>query len=666
MFKKIISLVIAVLFVFMLASCDNGNPVDSTTDTTQKNPVIPKGDPVVEGTMLKSAVGLADENGVYTVPDGITFICEGAFVNDTSLKEVIIPSSVTAIGSGAFYGCTSLLKVVIPDSVTSLGTMAFYGCLALEEVTLSSSVTELLADTFYYCQSLEEIDIPSGVVSIGPSCFYGCLALESVTLPQTLKSVGSSAFTGCITLRNVEGLDKTGITAVSDLMFSSCTALTKVKLPETVKTIGAGAFMYCSNLTNINIPEGVTDIGMMALNYTPWYRENTDRFFVVGDGVLIKSTYNPNSADVPGTLDLSSLEIKSIGNSCFANIAAANYSSSYGYQYYNNIKTVIIPEGVMNIGSGAFFGCVGMENVTLPSTLEVVGGSAFYGLLNDGTASGAKFNLEDCTSLENIGAEAFYGCYGIEKVELSKSVKSVGRDAFTSTTAFYSFIDGSRDEGDGENKFLITGDDVLLWVYVAKDKTAVEIPDGVKYIAGGACAGWDSPIVYSDIEESDNSEAIKVKYRITYNVTDIVIPESVLGIGEYAFLRLIALGSVDIPDSVVTIETGAFSQCGSISSVKVGKNLKYLGTYAFEYASISKIDLPEGLEYIGSGAFSQCDSLESLVVPKSVKSLGEAIVDSTCISLTSVYMSPSFRPYVFYTIDVQNPSLMVYYYKETN
>ena len=665
--KKIISLIIAAAMLVLLVSCETKtDPTGSTTgtvsSTTSTRPVA--GEPVVEGTTLKSAAGLSDSNGEYTIPDGITFIAEGAFANDEKLTKVNIPSSVTTIGSGAFYGCTSLASVSIPDSVTDIGTMAFYGCVSLEEIKLPSNLKQLLSETFNYCQALESIEIPEGVTSIGPSCFYGCISLSEITFPSTLESIGASCFYGCISLRETNNFSSTKLTVLADMIFGNCTSLSKIFIPSSVTEIGSGAFIYCSNLTDLNIPFGVTDVGMMALNFTPWYRENTDKFFIVGDGVLIKSTYNPNSADEPGTLDLSGLGIKSIGNSCFSNVSAAGYGSAYGYQYCSNIKKIVIPEGVSTVSSGAFFGCVNVEELILPSTLETIGGSAFYGYLSgSSTFSNLTVSFDNCTSLKTINDEAFFGCYGIEDVKLPASVTHIGRDAFTETTAFYNFMDGSRDAGDG-NKYKIVGDNVLLWVYVAKDQTSVEVPEGVKYIAGGACSGWDSSLVYSDIENSDNSEAIKVKYRITYNLTSVSIPEGVIDIGDYAFYRMIAVTSLTIPDSVENIDTAAFFQCGSVTGIKLSKNIKHLGSGAFAQTAIQSITLPDGLEVVDSGAFSQCDALERLVIPKSVKSIGASVIDEECTSFSSLYISPEFRLQVFTIVDVQNPNITIYYYDE--
>lgn len=660
--KKIISILLMISALFLMCACDEVVSTDPS-DTSSNKPHV--GDPIVEDTTLKSAVGLADENGVYVVPDGITFICEGAFANDTTLRKVVIPDSVKEIGSGAFYACTSLEKVTMTDSVESIGSMAFFACISLSDITLSKSITTIRNQTFGYCGALESFSVPEGVVSIEPMCFYGCTAIREFYLPSTLESVGSSAFIGCISVGKFTGLENTKLETISDGMFSSCTSLFEIKLPETVRTIGSGAFAGCTNLMNIDLPSGIEDVGAVAFSYTPWYRENTSPYLIVGDGVLIKCNVNPNSAGVPGTIDLTGLGIKKIGNSCFMNGAASDYGSENGYEYHSYIKHIIIPEGVDSIGAFAFFGCVNTEDISLPSTLKSIGVSAFYGIVNSSSSySKATVSFEKCKELEVIGSMAFYGCSGIEDVVLPESVKYIGSDAFTETRAYYDFIENGAESTDPDDKYKIVAGDVLLWGYVGKDDTSIDIPSNVKYIAGGAYGGWLSPIVYPDFENASVSEAVKVKNRITYNIKNVSIPDGVVYIGDSAFTRIIGLESIVIPDSVEIVDSSAFDKCGSVTSIKLGKNLVSIGSYAFATTAITSVELPKGLTALGSGAFAECINLKELKLPEDISSLGSAIVDATCTSLQTVYMPMSFRPSVLLIIEAQNSGMNINYYNE--
>jgi len=658
--KRLISIVMILSMLLAFAACDNTPDVTSGTTGGQTTPIYVANDPVIEGTTLKSGVGCADENGVYTIPEGITFICEGAFANDTSLKEVIIPEGVEKIGSGAFYACTSLEKVTMADSVKELGTCAFLGCISLGDVALSSSLRALPSEVFSYCQSLESIVLPESLEEIGSNAFYGCIAIESFTLPASITSIGSGAFTGCLAATEFEGFENTKLTSLSDAIFSNCTSLTEIRLPETVTSIGSGAFAVCENLSDIYIPDGVHEIGYMALSYTLWYKYLADDYCVVGDGVLIKCNYNPNLSEVAGTVDLSGLGIKSIGNSCFIDATALDMGASYGYAYPANVKNIIIPEGVETIGAYSFLGCKNVTEVSLPSTLTTIGASAFTG------AETISISFENCDQLNYIGSEAFYGCKGMNDITLGENVAYIGYDAFASTGAYDKFIENAKNSGK-ETDFFVVGDGVLLWAYVGKGATKIVIPNGVKVIAGGACAGWDSgDATYIETYEQTNnlSEAGKVKHRLTYAVTELVLPEGLEIIGESAFKRMIALKAIDFPESIEQIEAYAFYACGTVSSLSFGNNLKYIGDQAFCYSSAEKVILPESVEYVGSAAFAQCSSLVELRFPKNIILIGSEVVDYGCTALKAVYLPESFRSSFMTVIGTSNPDMMVYYYNE--
>ena len=72
-----------------------------------------------------------------TIPDGVTRIGDGAFIDCDSLTSVTIPDSVTRIGDGAFFDCDSLTSLTIPDSVTSIGYDAFSDCDSITNVIMS-------------------------------------------------------------------------------------------------------------------------------------------------------------------------------------------------------------------------------------------------------------------------------------------------------------------------------------------------------------------------------------------------------------------------------------------------------------------------------------------------------------------------------------------------
>lgn len=92
----------------------------------------------------------------YAIPQSVTSIGEYAFSGDVpSLKTIIIPDTVTEIGNGAFMDFYGLDYIYIPDSVTEIGDDAFSGCSGLDSITIPYSVTKIGDSTFRYCSSLQ-------------------------------------------------------------------------------------------------------------------------------------------------------------------------------------------------------------------------------------------------------------------------------------------------------------------------------------------------------------------------------------------------------------------------------------------------------------------------------------------------------------------------------
>ena len=73
------------------------------------------------------------------------------------MSSIVIPNSVTSIGEGAFLECSKLSSITIPNSVTSIGEEAFKECSLLSSITIPNSVTSIGKGAFLSCNSLQEI-----------------------------------------------------------------------------------------------------------------------------------------------------------------------------------------------------------------------------------------------------------------------------------------------------------------------------------------------------------------------------------------------------------------------------------------------------------------------------------------------------------------------------
>ena len=148
--------------------------------------------------------------------------------------------------------------------------------------------------------------------------------------------------------------------------------------------------------------------------------------------------------------------------------------------------------------------------------------------------------------------------------------------------------------------------------------------------------------VIQEVTQSEPNQGAEDDFQIEDGVLvkylgaggDVVVPDGVTEIGDYAFYGCSSLSSIEIPGSVMEIGDYAFSGCSSLSSIKLPDSVRSIGDYAFSgCSSLSSIEIPGSVTSIGDCAFSGCSSLSSIEIPGSVTSIGYSAF-SGCDKLT--------------------------------
>ena len=201
------------------------------------------------------------------------------------------------------------------------------------------------------------------------------------------------------------------------------------------------------------------------------------------------------------------------------------------------------------------------------------------------------YNGTTC-SVTSIGHSAFYMCSGLTSVIVPKSVTSIENRAFASCSALNSVTIGNSVTSIGDQAF--DGCSALESVYISD------------------IAAWCN-IDFEDYDSNPLHEAHHL-YVNGEEVKDLVIPNSVESIGNYAFYDCSALTSVTIPNSVTSIGFGTFAYCSGLTSVTI----------------------PNSVTSIGNAAFLNCDGLTSVTIGNSVKSIGNSAFEY-CSELLDVY-----------------------------
>ena len=108
---------------------------------------------------------------------------------------------------------------------------------------------------------------------------------------------------------------------------------------------------------------------------------------------------------------------------------------------------------------------------------------------------------------------------------------------------------------------------------------------------------------------------------------EITVPSEIEGypvteIGDYAFHNAERMTEVIIPDSVVSIGERAFANCKKLDNIQFGSGVTDIGAYAFvDCESLRSVAIPEGVVTMGEGAFAKCDVLWNVDLPSSLQSI---------------------------------------------
>lgn len=267
------------------------------------------------------------------------------------------------------------------------------------------------------------------------------------------------------------------------------------------------------------------------------------------------------------------------------------------------LTSVIIPDGITEIGNYAFKNCISLSAVTLPESVTILRYSVFYGCTG---LSSVKLPA----SLSSVGNYMFYGCKGLSAVSIPNSVRDIGAYAFYGCTGLRGIGFGSGLRSVGERAFA--------------GCTAVEsvtLPSGSTKVGAWAFAGCTSleSIVLADTV----TEIGKYAFEGCTAISSVKLPESLLIIGESAF-RETSVSSVTLPDSVTSLGAYAFYGCTSLGSFTAGKGLTAIGDYTFfGCTTLGTVNLGENVTKIGASAFRGCTVLREIELPTSATVLGE-------------------------------------------
>ena len=290
-----------------------------------------------------------------------------------NLKEVeSVVYGKYLIPYSAFEGKTTLIKCVLPDKLEVIEKNAFAGTsltgslLLPEGLRYVSGFNYTKITNVQFPNSLEEIggggdDVLGDTNSQGSGlgAFSGCTSLMvELSFPQSLRRIGNQAFQNSAIKGNLALPHN--LKSIEPEAFEGCSGLTgSLVIPDKVEVVGDYAFSHCGFTGTLSLPKGLVEIGMYAFNNTKFKGELNIPVSVatIGSGAFGGTLFN-------GTLVLPP-ELISLGSQVFSSC-------------WRLTGVVEIPENIIAIPSGLFYGCTGLEGIKLHKDVEVIESQAFY------------------------------------------------------------------------------------------------------------------------------------------------------------------------------------------------------------------------------------------------------------------------------------------------
>lgn len=507
------------------------------------------------------------------IEEGVTQIPGNAFWGCYNVTSINLPSTLTSIGYDAFNG-NQCNEIRIPASVTYIGSLAFKTSYAdpgrrlrviidcphddttqrdFEEDAFGYTTADITYNDNYkfsngsiYYNSDKDILTISGEGKIEKFTTQDNFS-QSIATPDG--SLSPSDFSNIRTI-----IIEEGITEIDDNAFYGCWNVESISLPGTLVSIGKNAFSR-NNCSEITIPSSVTHIGADAFtsySSTPpviilkWnHDDTTTRTF---DSEAFYGTYRVRYEDdyilkpgydyyykISGAAD----EILTItGNGEIEYNAFSSFSSNYP-----QISSIIIKDGITEIGSYAFSDCHNVTSITLPDTLETIRYNAFY--------NNSCSEITIPSSVKNIEHTAFYGYQYPSPLEITLDWNH--NDTVTRTFDLSAFSNTKKVEyKDGYS------------IFNTKYAVKVENTDTLYVYANG-------------VIESSAFTSFSDQFP---DITKIIIEDGITEIEMYAFDFCTNVTSIELPDSLVTIGQSAFYD-NNCQYITIPSSVTRIYSYAF-------------------------------------------------------------------------------------
>lgn len=413
--------------------------------------------------------------------------------------------------------------------------------------------------------------------------------------------------------------------------FGGCFKLEGVKIPDTVTTIDTYAFSACYLLESLTLPASVTSMGFIPFSGCDrlacvYYEGNVPELYPSSGIMLNKgafaaltSYYRAENKDSwePVIDENNKWEERKI--ECIDK--AVNKTQGIAYEYLEDGTAI-----VTGIGTAS------ETDIVIPTTVENPNDGKTYIVRSIGNSAFQGTGITSLTmgsSIETIGGNAFQSCTDLTKAMIGSCVRSMGENVFQDCSNLMEvYYDGYVPDIKGE-------------IYT---NTPQEL---ISYYNKAEKIFWENATILGSWQ----------------NRKALCITETMPGTKELIYDLFTEEGTVSVMGRGLTLEKIVISP-----TYLMGRKLFTVTTIArqaFGASTFTSIEIPDTVTTIEQSAFQNCNNFTSITIPNSVTSMGISAF-SGCSSLTSVYYQgdvPSVRLMLY---GGTTPNSLISYYPEGN
>lgn len=513
------------------------------------------------------------------------------YANYSDIKKVVFPEGVKEIGANIFSE-SSVVEVVFPESCTSIGS------------------------AFAWCRSLSKVNIPKNLKSLAGAAFAQA-KMTSVALPETLDTIESNTFLQSgLKSATINGSD------VKESAFNNCHGL------ETLKLYGDTVLRTHASVNNISLnkvvagPEVIIeddafvneDRNPMLPNAIYGVKGSPAESFALENNITFYEF------DGIGTTGEAAWEVVDTVLTISGEGAMADYEQGMApwYGLSEKIRTVVITDGVTEVGDNAFYGLSSVKNAIIADSVTKIGAGAFAGC----SKLSAVLIPDSVTVVED-------GAFSAETAAcVSGSSSFANAEGFKTYTAGVEGDEAINYDGQsniswavyGGDTLVVSGqgsmrnsykDDIVPWNdYAASLKTAV-VDYGITNIVA---AMFNRPeytvletiIIADGVERINYEEIAKCPALLRYDMSN-----TITSIAHYVVNGNNTLAELNFPGSLsegrgATIH---FSGLWGLQRVTFEEGFNYLATdasdgqYLINGAPVSSLVFPTSVTKVGSYSF---------------------------------------------------------------